>query len=99
MAPTKRKKTQLTPDGLKQIRDDKPVVYKIRDAKGENIYTGSAKRGRVEDRLREHLPGGKDSVAGGRTVEIDQKSSIDEARQSEARTIKRSQPKHNKRGK
>jgi hypothetical protein len=32
-------------------------------------------------------------------VEIDQKSSIDEALKSEARTIKRSQPKHNKRGK
>ncbi len=99
MAPAKRKKTQLTPDGLEQIRDDKPVVYKIRDAKGENIYTGSAKRGRVEDRLREHLAGGKDPVPGGRTVEIDQKSSIDEALKSEARTIKRSQPKHNKRGK
>ena len=97
MASSKRKKTAFTKDGLERIRDDKPVVYKIRNARGENIYTGSAIRGRVEDRLREHLPGGKDPVPGGRTVEIEQKSSIDEARRSEARTIKRSQPKHNRR--
>ena len=98
MASPKRKKTEFTRDGLGRIRDDKPAVYKIRNAKGENIYTGSAIRGRVQDRLGEHLPGGKDPVPGGRTVEIEQKSSIDEARRSEARTIKRSQPKHNKRG-
>ena len=98
MATSKRKKTEFTKDGLERIRDDKSAVYKIRNAKGENIYTGSATRGRVEDRLREHLPGGKDPVPGGRTVEIEQKSSIDEARRSEARTIKRSKPKHNKRG-
>jgi hypothetical protein len=96
MASPKKKTTEFTQDGLKRIRDDKPVVYKIRNAKGENIYTGSAKRGRVEDRLREHLPGGKDPVPGGRTVSIEQKPSIDEARKSESRTIKRSQPKHNK---
>ena len=64
MASPKRKTTEFTEDGLTRIRDDKPVVYKIRNAKGENIYTGSAKRGRVEDRLREHLPGGKDPVPG-----------------------------------
>lgn len=94
MAQPKRKQAEFSRDGLKRIRDDKPVVYKIRNAKGDNIYTGSAKRGRVEARLREHLPGGKDPVPGGRKVEIDQKSSIDEAR-----SIRRSKPRHNKKGK
>ena len=95
----KKKSTRFTKDGVKEIRNDKPVVYKIRNAQGKNVYTGSAKRGRVESRLREHLPGGKDPIPGGRTVEISQKSSISEAQKSEARAIKRSQPRHNKRGK
>lgn len=99
MAAPKRKRAQFTRDGVEQIRGDKPVVYKIRDAKGTNVYTGSAKRGRVEARLREHLPGGKDPVPGGRTVEIEQKSSIGDARKSEARVIKRAKPRLNKRGK
>ena len=99
MAPRKKKTVPLTGEGIKVIRDDKPVVYRILDGKGTNIYTGSAKRSRVEARLREHLPRGKDPIQGGKTVEINQKASIAEAQKSEARSIKRSKPKHNKRGK
>ena len=98
MASSKRKKTEFTRDGLERIRNDKPAVYKIRNATGEDIYLGSAKRGRVEERLQEHLPGGKDAVPGGRTVEIEQKPSIHEAQRAEARASKRGQPKYNKRG-
>lgn len=95
----KKKTTDFTEEGLGNIRNDKPVVYRIRDASGENIYTGSAKRGRIEDRLNEHLPGAADPIRGGRTVEITQFSSIADAQKSEARAIKRSQPKYNKKGK
>jgi len=35
----------------------KPVVYKIFDNIGENIYTGMAGRGNVHDRIKDHLPG------------------------------------------
>ncbi len=64
-----------------------------------DIYTGLAKRGRVEARLKEHLPVGKDPIPGGAKVKIDQKDSIAEAEKSEAGIIKMAQPRHNKRGK
>ena len=93
------KSSKFDGDSIDRLAKDKPVVYKIENAKGENIYTGVAKRGRVGDRLKEHLPGGTDPVPGGKRVVIDQKPSIDEARRSEARIIKRSQPRYNKKGK
>jgi len=86
-------------NGIESLSKNKPIVYKIENSKGENIYTGVAKRGRVEDRLKEHLPGGKDHVKGGVKVKIQQKVSIDEALKSEARIIKRQQPSQNKKGK
>ena len=95
----KKKQVSFTSEGVGDIRNDKPVVYRIRDSNNQIIYTGSAKRGRVEDRLREHLPGSADAIPSGETVEITQKSSIDEAQRSEATAIKRSKPKYNKRGK
>ena len=85
--------------GIEGLAKDKPVVYEIEDTRGKNLYTGSAKRGRVEERLKEHLPSGPDSVRGGTKVRIQQKPSIAEAKKSEERIIKRSQPPQNKRGK
>jgi predicted GIY-YIG superfamily endonuclease len=96
---TKKKSGAFNYDGIKSLAKDKPILYKILDDKGENLYTGVAKRGRVEERLIEHLPGGPDPVKGGKKVVIDQKSSINEALKSEARIIKQSQPPQNKRGK
>jgi len=94
-----KKSGQFTKEGIEDLARDKPVVYKIVNDKGNNIYTGSAKRGRVEERLKDHLPGGKDSIPGGKRVVIEQKSSITEAQESEERIIRRAQPKYNKRGK
>ena len=66
---------------------------------GDNIYTGVAQRGRVEQRLKEHLPGGIDAIRGAKKVQIQQKSTIKEATQSESRIIQRSKPRFNKKGK
>lgn len=95
----KRKSGDFTKKGIDSLAKDKPVVYKIQNKKGENIYTGSAKRGRVGERLKEHLPGEKDAVRGGTKVIISQKGSIDEALKSEARIIKTQKPPQNKMGK
>ena len=85
--------------GIEGLAHDKPVVYHIEDKHGEVLYTGSAKRGRVEDRLKEHLPGGPDPIRGGAQVRIEQKPSIADAQEAEARAIKRLQPPQNKKGK
>ncbi len=80
--------------GISKLPDNKPVVYRIGTPGGKTNYIGSAQRGRVQERLQEHLgnvPGAK--------VQIQQYDSIDKARQSEQRAIARTQPKHNKQGK
>ena len=94
-----KKSGSFDSEGIEGLAKDKPVVYKIKNSGGKNIYTGSAKRGRVEERLKEHLPGGKDPIRGGAKVKIQQKSTIDEALKSEARIIKQQKPPQNKRGK
>lgn len=99
MASKKKKTSDFNPDGIDSLAKDKPVVYKILDKKGKNIYTGVAKKGRVPDRIKEHLPGKKDSIPGGSKVKIEQKTSINEAKKSEEKIIQRSKPKHNKKGK
>ena len=96
---TKKKTGQFSEEGIESLAKNKPIVYRIEDDSGTNIYTGVAKRGRVEDRLKEHLPGGKDPIPGGAKVKIEQKESIAEAEKSEARIIKRAQPRYNEQGK
>ena len=94
-----RKSGKFDKDGIEALAKNKPVLYRIQDKKGKDLYVGVAKRGRVESRLKEHLPRGRDPVRGGVKVRIQQKSRIAEATTSEARIIKRNQPPQNKRGK
>ena len=88
------KKVKYNKSGIDQLPNNKPVLYRIDSAGGNQNYVGIAKRGRVKERIAEHLgeiPGAK--------VRIEQFNSVDEARQKEARVIKRSKPKYNKQGK
>lgn len=80
--------------GIESLPDNKPLVYIIKTERDKTNYVGIAQRGRPQERIGEHLgeiPGAK--------VQIIQVSSIDEAREMEARLIKKEQPKYNKQGK
>jgi excinuclease UvrABC nuclease subunit len=99
MAKGKRKTADFKSDSIDTLAKDKSVVYKILNRKGENIYTGKASRGRVHERIKEHLPGGADPIPGGSKVRIEQKGSIQDALETEKMIISRSKPKYNKRGK
>ena len=81
-----------------KLPDNKPVVYKIITDSGKNNYTGVAKKGRVQDRIQEHLQGNKDFVPGNK-VQIEQMKSINDAKAKETRIISRTKPKHNIKGK
>ena len=81
-----------------KLPNDKPVMYKIKTPSGKVNYVGVAKKGRVQDRLEEHLPGGKDYIPGAK-VQIEQVSSIAQAEKNEAAAIKTIQPKYNEQGK
>ena len=85
--------------GIEGLAKNKPVVYTIEDNEGKDLYVGVAKKGRVEERLKEHLPGGQDPIKGANKVRIKQKSSIADAEKSEAKIIKKQKPPQNKRGK
>ena len=79
---------------IQDLPNDKSVVYRIETKSGKTNYVGVARRGRVQDRIGEHLgeiPGAK--------VKIEQFDSIKDARSKEANVIKRSEPKYNKQGK
>lgn len=93
-----RKTVSFNQKGIGKLPDDKPVVYKILTGAGENNYTGVAKRGRVQDRLGEHLPGRKDYIPGSK-IQIEQKQSMLEAEAKEQRIISRSQPRYNEQSK
>ncbi len=91
-----KKSSDFTEEAIESLAKDKPVVYQILNKNNKNIYTGSAKRGRVEERLKEHLPGGPDPIRGGTKVKIQQKSSVDDAHMAEQRIIKQNKPPQNK---
>lgn len=94
--PKPRTKTvALTLEGIGQLPDDKPIVYKILTEGKKNNYTGIAKRGKVHATLQEHLQGGKNYVPGFK-VYIERMNSIQEAQQKADRIIKKSTPKYNK---
>ena len=93
-----RKTVNNNKTSISKLPNDKPVIYKIKTKGGNVNYLGVAKKGRVQERIEEHLPGGKDYVPGAK-IQIEQVSSIAEARKMEAAAIKRIQPKHNEQGK
>ena len=94
-----RKTRKMNGEGIDSLPNDKPGVYKLIDKQGHNIYTGSAGRFSIRDRLRAHLRGGQDSIPGAVTVEFEQTPSIADARRKETNIISRTKPKYNKRGK
>lgn len=89
-----KKITTFNKTGIKKLPNSKPVLYKIKTESGNTNYAGIAKRGRVQERIGEHL--GK---IPGTSVQIEQFSSIKNAGKKESNVIKKSQPKYNKKGK
>ena len=81
--------------GASDLPNDKPVVYRIKTKGNQTNYVGVAQRGRVQERIREHVSSGRIS---GAKVQIEQKPSIREARATEKRVIARSKPRYNRQG-
>lgn len=89
-----KKKVKYNKTSIDQLPNDKPVLYRIETETGNLNYTGVAKRGRVRDRIKEHL-----GEIPGANVNIEQFSSIKDAQVKETRVIKKNQPKYNEQGK
>ena len=90
------KTVKMNVESIQNLPQDKPVVYKILNQQGENIYTGIAKRGNVQDRIEDHLKGNTDVIPSAAKVQIEQMPSIEDARQKESSIVARTKPKYNK---
>ena len=88
------RKVKYNKSSLNKLSDDKPVLYNIRTEGGKVNYTGTAKRGRVKERIGEHL-----GEIPGASVSVEQFGSIVDARAKEKKVIKRDKPKYNEQGK
>lgn len=87
-----RKTVKFSETGARRLPNDKPVIYRIQTESGKTNYVGVAKRGRVPDRIREHLAAGE---IPGAKVQVEQVSSIQEAEKKEQNVISRTRPKYN----
>lgn len=88
------KKTNYNKSSINKLPNDKPALYRIETEGGNLNYAGIAKKGRVSERIKEHLgeiPGAK--------VSVEQFSTVAEARSKEKNVIKRNKPKYNKQDK
>ncbi len=88
------RKVPYNKQGINKLPNDKPVLYRIETDGGKLNYAGVAQRGRVPDRIQEHL----DKIPGA-NVTIEQFGNVNDARQKEQRVIARSKPRYNKQGK
>ncbi len=89
-----RRTVDFNKGGIGKLQNDKPVVYRILTPSGRTNYIGVAQRGRVQERLIEHLHDGKDYIPGAK-VQIEQMGSIDEARAKAERIIAIAKPPYN----
>jgi hypothetical protein len=90
----KTKTVKYDQQGIDQLPNNQPVLYRIKTESGRMNYVGVAQKGRVRERISEHLekiPGAK--------VQIEQFSSISDAKKKEINVIRRTQAKYNKQGK
>lgn len=85
------KKVEYNKTGINNLPNNKPALYRIETEGGRSNYVGIAQRGRVRERVEEHL-----GEIPGSTVKIEQFSSIGDARAKEGNVIKRTKPKYNK---
>jgi hypothetical protein len=91
-----KKTVNYNKSGVEKLPDNRPVVYRIQTIGGKTNYVGVAKKGRVQDRIGEHL---EDGIIPGAKVQIEQMPSIDAAKKKEENIISRTEPKYNEQGK
>ncbi len=80
---------------IDRMSDDKSIVYKIKSALGQNLYTGIASRHRGQERLLEHLNISKEKIPGGTKFQTLQVANKGIAEKIEEQIIKKENPKYN----
>jgi excinuclease UvrABC nuclease subunit len=86
---------KFTKANIKNVPENKAIIYKIKDVNGKNLYIGIAGRGRGQDRLMEHKELKKDIIPRGTRFQFTQVKNKPRAEQIEKQIIKKEQPKFN----
>ena len=90
---------KFTKTNVKKTPTNKAIIYKIKDRKNKNIYTGIAGMGKGQDRLLAHKEFKKDKIPGASKFQIKQVKTKVIARKIEKQIIKIEKPKFNKQDK
>jgi len=80
---------------IKNIPENKPIIYRLLNNSNDDLYLGIAKRNGTQDRLLEHINLRKEKVSGATKIKIAQVSNLDSAKKTEKKLIKQLQPKFN----
>ncbi|MFC1595248.1 hypothetical protein ACFL3E_02385 [Patescibacteria group bacterium] len=84
---------------IKDVPENKTIIYKLLNNSGTNLYTGIAGRARGQDRLLEHKKFKKDKIPGATKFSFAQVKNKKIAEDVEKRIIKNEQPKFNEQNK
>ena len=85
-------KKQITKSNTERLSKKSAGVYKITDSKGETLYVGKAKSGRLGERIYEH----KGHFKGGTNFRYKETRTIERATRLEKRLIKEEKPPRNR---
>jgi len=89
-----RKTVKFDQQGIDQLPDDQPVLYRIKTEAGKMNYVGVAQKGFVRERISGHLG----HVPGAR-VHIEQFNNIKDAQKKEINVIRRAKARYAREGK
>jgi hypothetical protein len=79
---------------IKQLPDNKPGVYIIKNNCGTKLYTGIAKRGQVQETLQNHFYGG-DKYIPGAWLQFEQFNNLTDCNARLKTILERDNPKYN----
>jgi len=87
------KTVKYNKQGIDQLPNDQPVLYRIKTESGEMNYVGVAQKGWVRERISGHL----DKIPGAK-VQIEQFGNIKDAMKKEINVIRRAKAKYAREG-
>lgn len=85
-------KKQITKSSTEKLSKKDAGVYKITDSRGETLYIGKAKAGRLGERIYEH----KGHFKGGTNFRYQETGTVEKAERLEKRLVKKEAPPRNR---
>jgi predicted GIY-YIG superfamily endonuclease len=80
---------------IKDIPENEPIVYRLLNNSNNELYTGIAKRNRIQDRLLEHLNIQKEKISGATKLKLHRLIIWRVLKKIEKKLLKQLQPKFN----